>query len=234
MDERSVSVILKAWEDRDRSWLEIRVRDAWKRGRRPAARILLISTLAILAAAAAIAREDARDAASLAERLERTRQTLIARQGEVTNLHLELERLQTIIARSAEHRIPADLAIAIHDIARQEGIEPAVAFSLVREESSFTRGAVSPVGAVGYTQVMPSTAFWMDPGLRREDLFDRDTNLRLGFRYLQMMVQQYDGDLRLALLAYNRGPGRVDAIVSAGGDPGNGYDRAVLRGLGYE
>jgi soluble lytic murein transglycosylase-like protein len=54
--------------------------------------------------------------------------------------------------------------------------------------------------------------------------------MRLGFRYLRQLTTQYDGDLRLALLAYNRGPTRVDSIRSAGGDPGNGYATAVMRG----
>jgi soluble lytic murein transglycosylase-like protein len=78
---------------------------------------------------------------------------------------------------------------------------------------------------------MPPTAFELDPSLRYADLFDRDTNLRLGFRYLRQMLDKYDGDLRLALLAYNRGPGTVDGILRAGGDPANGYARAVLSGV---
>jgi soluble lytic murein transglycosylase-like protein len=46
------------------------------------------------------------------------------------------------------------------------------------------------------------------------------------------MIRQYDGQLDLALLAYNRGPTRVDSIIRAGGNPSNGYERAVLRGAG--
>jgi soluble lytic murein transglycosylase-like protein len=77
---------------------------------------------------------------------------------------------------------------------------------------------------------MPNTAFWLQPGLTRDQLFEQDTNLRLGFRYLRMMLQQYSGDLHLALLAYNRGPGRVDEILRAGGDPSNGYSLRVRNG----
>ena len=97
-------------------------------------------------------------------------------------------------------------------------------------ESEFYPRAISPVGAVGLTQVMPSTAFAMNPSLQYKDLFDQETNLRLGFRYLRYMLEKYDGDLRLALLAYNRGPGRVDEIREAGGNPAYGYDRAVIGG----
>jgi soluble lytic murein transglycosylase-like protein len=62
-----------------------------------------------------------------------------------------------------------------------------------------------------------------------EQLYDRDTNLRIGFRFLKSLLKQYRYDYHLALLAYNRGPGRVDSIVADGGDPANGYSDAVLR-----
>jgi soluble lytic murein transglycosylase-like protein len=155
---------------------------------------------------------------------------LQARQGELELVRMELNRLQDIMDYSRRYAIPADLAASINDIALAEGIDPAVAFQLVRVESGFYRRAISPVGAVGLAQLMPPTAFELDPNLRYADLFDRETNLRLGFRYLRQMIERYDGDLRLALLAYNRGPGTVDNILRVGGDPTNGYARAVLSG----
>ena len=61
-------------------------------------------------------------------------------------------------------------------------------------------------------------------------LYERDVNLRIGFRFLNDLLKQYRHDYELALLAYNRGPGRVNQIVADGGDPSNGYENAVLRG----
>jgi len=144
-------------------------------------------------------------------------------------LRLEMARLETVMRNSSRYRIPADLAADIYDIALSEGIEPGLAYRLVRVESGFVQRAVSPVGAVGLAQLMPATAFEMDPSLSYDDLFDRRTNLRLGFRYLRYMLEKYDGDLRLALLAYNRGPGTVDSVLRTGADPANGYARAVMR-----
>jgi soluble lytic murein transglycosylase-like protein len=115
----------------------------------------------------------------------------------------------------------------IYTAALRENLEPRVAFQLVSIESGFRQRAISPVGAVGYAQVMPATAAWLEPGITVNDLFDRDTNLRLGFRYLRMLVDQY-GDARLALLAYNRGPGVVSAMMARGEDPANGYARQIL------
>ena len=128
------------------------------------------------------------------------------------------------------YKISEDLAKDIYEIAQQEGIEPKLAYGLVKTESSFKNTAVSHVGARGLTQVMPRTASWMVPGTKASDLHDQKVNLKLGFRYLNQMIDKYNGDVRLALLAYNRGPGTVDKILKRGGDPNNGYADKVLGG----
>ena len=124
--------------------------------------------------------------------------------------------------------IPFDLAAAIDRAARDEGIDPDLAFRLVRVESDFSERAVSSAGALGLTQLMPRTAAEMQPGISREQIFDRETNLRLGFRYLAWLLRVYEGDMEEALHAYNRGPGTVARIRAAGGDPANGYADRVL------
>jgi soluble lytic murein transglycosylase-like protein len=129
-----------------------------------------------------------------------------------------------------KYDISEALANDIYQIAQEEGIDPKIAFGLVKTESAFKNSAVSHVGARGLTQVMPRTARWMVPGTKPSDLHDQKTNLRLGFKYLNQMIDKYKGDVRLALLAYNRGPGTVDKILRRGGDPNNGYADKVLRG----
>lgn len=130
---------------------------------------------------------------------------------------------------AAEYDVPEDLATRIHAIAQSEGVPTSIAFGLVFTESSFRPRAVSSAGAVGYTQLLPSTASWLVPGTQRSELFRPDTNLRIGFRYLRYLVNRYDGDLRLALTAYNRGPGTVDSLLESGRDPGNGYANRVMQ-----
>jgi soluble lytic murein transglycosylase-like protein len=124
--------------------------------------------------------------------------------------------------------ISYDLAADVWAIAREEGVDPDLAFRLVRVESRFYERAVSPAGALGLAQLMPATAAEMQPGITREQIFDRKTNLRLGFRYLRWLLDVYDGDVAEALHAYNRGPGTVARIRAAGGDPANGYADLVL------
>jgi soluble lytic murein transglycosylase-like protein len=150
--------------------------------------------------------------------------------GELELTRNQLDRANKIIAYSGKYRIGADLASSIYDVAMAEGIEPDLGFRLVRLESEFNERAVSPVGAVGLTQVMPSTAQYFVKGATREKLYDRETNLRVGFRYLRTLIREYKGNLKIALLVYNRGPAAVDAALGMGLDPANGYDRIVMKG----
>ncbi|HEY0671179.1 MAG TPA: lytic transglycosylase domain-containing protein [Longimicrobiales bacterium] len=168
----------------------------------------------------------------LSQQLNDAQAALTAREGELELAKMELARVSAVMTNSQRYSIPADLAASIYDIAVAEGIDPGVAYSLVNVESEFYNKAVSPVGALGLTQVMPATGRMLQPGLERADLFDPETNLRLGFRFLREMLARYDGDLDLALHAYNRGPGVVDRILRTGGDPANGYAAAVRKGAG--
>jgi soluble lytic murein transglycosylase-like protein len=136
-------------------------------------------------------------------------------------------------AFAMRYRISSDLAREIHDAAHEEGIDPDLAFRLVRVESMFNPRARSPVGALGLTQLMPSTARWFDRSLTREGILEPRTNLRVGFRYLHRLIDKYDGNLQLALLAYNRGDGAVDRDLRRGRNPENGYSRRVL-GVGFD
>ena len=129
---------------------------------------------------------------------------------------------------AGRYGIPHDLAEDIYAAAERERIDPELGFRLVRVESEFHERAVSPVGALGLTQLMPATAAELQPGISREEIFHRETNLRLGFRYLRFLLRYYDGDVREALHAYNRGMGTVARIRAEGGDPANGYARKVL------
>jgi len=134
-----------------------------------------------------------------------------------------------IIGYSTQYRIGADLATTILDVASAEGIDPELAFRLVKLESDFNPRAASPVGAIGLTQVMPATARYYVKGITAEGLYDPSTNLRVGFRYLRGLVTEYKGDVKLALLVYNRGPVAVQKAQAGGDNPSNGYDRILTK-----
>jgi soluble lytic murein transglycosylase-like protein len=102
--------------------------------------------------------------------------------------------------------LPPDqpLDALISRIAAETGLDPKLLHALVIVESGYDPGAISAAGARGLTQLMPGTA--RELGVR--DAFDAEQNLRGGARYLAVQIARF-GDLRLALAAYNAGPGRV-------------------------
>jgi len=161
---------------------------------------------------------------------EHVRDELNATKGQLDLANAQLERLNAVVGYSSRYHIGADLAGSIYDVALAEGIEPELAFRLVRVESGFNEHASSSAGALGLTQVMPSTAQFFVPGITHDGLYQRETNLRVGFRYLRTLVREYHGDLRLALLVYNRGEMAVDLSRDQGLDPSNGYEHLVMKG----
>ena len=131
--------------------------------------------------------------------------------------------------RRQGYAVTPELARTIADAATRHGIRREIAFGLVRTESGFSNKATSRVGAIGLSQLMPKTARWIKPGTTTRQLRDPAQNVDIGFAYLRRLIDRYDGNVEMALLAYNRGPGTVDRIVKKGGDPDNGYAAAVLR-----
>jgi soluble lytic murein transglycosylase-like protein len=130
--------------------------------------------------------------------------------------------------RAMGYEVPDALALEIYNAAVESGIDPEVAFGLVRTESEFKNYATSRVGAIGLTQLMLPTANWFKKGITELELRESGTNLRIGFRYLKELIDRYDGNLELALTAYNRGTGTVDRVLKRGGNPDNGYAGKVL------
>jgi hypothetical protein len=162
------------------------------------------------------------DSRKLRHELENTR-------GELTLVRAQYERADRIMQFSTRFGIPAGLAANVFDASVREGLDPELAFRLVRLESDFNEHAVSKVGAIGLAQVMPSTARVLDKNVTREKLFDGNTNMRVGFHYLRGLIRLFKGNVNLALLAYNRGEDAVIRDVKAGVNPGNGYDHFVMR-----
>lgn len=95
---------------------------------------------------------------------------------------------------------------AITSAAAQQRLDPALIKSVIWIESCFDAAAVSRVGAAGLMQLMPGTA--ADLGVT--DRFDPVQNIHGGSRYLREMLDRFNGDLTLALAAYNAGPGAVE------------------------
>jgi soluble lytic murein transglycosylase-like protein len=104
--------------------------------------------------------------------------------------------------------VPGDYDPFIQTSARQFRVDPLLVKAVIRTESSFNCQAVSKKGAMGLMQLMPDTA----RELRVGNPFNPEENIRGGTQYLRMMLDQFNGDLQLALAAYNAGPGRVQSL----------------------
>ena len=123
------------------------------------------------------------------------------RAAEVTAIEPE-ERFPRLAERMPEEFPYASL---IRAAAEKHGLEEELLASVIAAESGFDPRAVSPKGAQGLMQLMPATA----ARLEVRDAFDPAQNIEAGTRYLKELLGRYQGDLRLALAAYNAGPERV-------------------------
>lgn len=93
----------------------------------------------------------------------------------------------------------------IEQAAHRHSVDSLLLAAIVEAESSFNPKAVSPQGALGLMQLMPSTGDLF----RATDLLDPQVNVDTGARYLSTLLRQFDGDVTLALAGYNAGPGNV-------------------------
>jgi soluble lytic murein transglycosylase-like protein len=160
----------------------------------------------------------------------RLSQKLDSARAEATLLSARLERAQLVIGFSGRYGVRADLAALIYDASKGEGIDPDLAFRLVKLESEFNPKAISTAGAIGLTQLMPATARFFQKGVRAEQLYEPALNVRIGLRYIRTLMDEYKGNVNMALLVYNRGEVAVRDATSLGLDPTNGYDRIVMKG----
>jgi soluble lytic murein transglycosylase-like protein len=103
----------------------------------------------------------------------------------------------------------------IKKAAGDTGIPEALGYGLISQESGGNPNAVSSAGASGLTQLMPGTA--KDLGVTNP--LDPQQAVPGGFRYLKQQLVKYDGNERLALMAYNWGPGNVDNWLKKGANP---------------
>ncbi len=97
-------------------------------------------------------------------------------------------------------------------------LEPELILAIISVESSFNRHAVSPVGALGLMQLMPGTYIEVAKHLgldykKKDNIYEITNNINSGTYYLAKLNKKYKNNIRLAILAYNWGPGNIDRFI---------------------
>ena len=122
------------------------------------------------------------------------------------------EHVQEIKHEQAPNSSRSAIDQYITAVAQHHKVDPLLVRAVIQQESQFQPEAVSPKGAQGLMQLMPSTA----QELHVNNPFDPLENIFGGTKYLKSLLDQYNGDVALSLAAYNAGPGTVN---SCGGIP---------------
>ena len=113
-----------------------------------------------------------------------------AQAASVTNKISPREKIKDIVSR----------------VSQKHGVDEKLVNALIKQESGFNPNAKSKVGAMGLMQLMPATA----KGLGVTNPLDPEQNVEGGVKYLKSMLNKYNGNIILALAAYNAGPNAVD------------------------
>ncbi len=109
-------------------------------------------------------------------------------------------------ASKSNSKVSSDYHSIVHEKAANYNLDPSLIKAVIKTESNWNSRAISRKGAMGLMQLMPATAGDMNVS----NPFDPEENIEGGTKYLKYLLERFNGDLTLALAAYNAGPKTVE------------------------
>lgn len=134
--------------------------------------------------------------------------------------------IETLILRKI---YPKTYSEYVEKYAREFNVDPLLVFSMIKAESNFDKNAQSSSGAKGLMQLMEATAIEIanridEPLVEQENLLEPEKNIMIGTKYYAELLKNYDGNMLLALTAYNAGMGNVNEWIKNGTIKKDGSD----------
>lgn len=118
----------------------------------------------------------------------------------------------------------------VENYSDEYNVDPLLVYAVIKVESNFDNNVVSKSNAKGLMQLMDSTATEIsrniicDKSFECGMLFDEETNIKIGVKYLSELLERYEGNIYVALAAYNAGIGNVDTWIEQGIIKADGSD----------
>ena len=138
--------------------------------------------------------------------------------GEVLYTNVPVSRSKVILKETSVHKSAAvtvrkNVSVSeyhniVEEKAKRHNVDPNLVKAVIKAESNWNPRAISNKGAVGMMQLMPKTASDLGVG----DRYNPEENIEGGVKYLRHLLDKFNGNLTLALAAYNAGPARVEKV----------------------
>ena len=112
----------------------------------------------------------------------------------------------------------------VEEYSKEYNVDRLLIYSIIKAESNFDENATSRSNANGLMQIMNETAKELDESINENDLYNPETNIKLGTKHYKFLYDYYDQNMLLAITAYNAGIGNVDKWIEEGIIKSDGSD----------
>lgn len=141
------------------------------------------------------------------------------------NFYLDVQKISALIKQFVNQDINyniTDIAFSIVEESVKNNLDPYLMLAIIKTESSFNHKSVSRKGAIGLMQLLPNTAYYISEKVEdlfigsKKEIFDPVINIRLGVNYYRYLLNKFNGNEEIAIVAYNLGPRNIYKYLAKG------------------